>query len=87
MHLSCSDWRRAPLPPSGVPIHGFRPSFPVVPPLPAPCHITNMAKKRLKRPRDPIEHTKLIGDIATSQVEDEVDDGYGCWCDRQDLGD
>ncbi len=34
-----------------------------------------MAKKRLKRPRDTIERAKLIGDIATGQVEDEVDDG------------
>ena len=34
-----------------------------------------MAKKRIKRPRDPVELGKLIGDIATGQVEDEVDDG------------
>ena len=34
-----------------------------------------MARKRLKRPRDPIERAKLIGDIATGQVEDETDDG------------
>ena len=33
-----------------------------------------MAKKQLKRPRDPIERAKLIGDIATGQVVDEVDD-------------
>lgn len=35
-----------------------------------------MAKKRLKRPRDPIERAKLIGDIATGEVEDkEPDEG------------
>ncbi len=34
-----------------------------------------MAKKPLKRPRDPVELAKLVGDIATGQVEDEVDDG------------
>jgi hypothetical protein len=34
-----------------------------------------MATKRLKRPRDPIQLAKLIGDIATGQVEDRVDDG------------
>jgi hypothetical protein len=34
-----------------------------------------MATKRLKRPRDPIALAKLIGDIATSQVEDAVEDG------------
>lgn len=34
-----------------------------------------MATKRIKRPRDIIERAKLIGDIATGQVEDEVDDG------------
>ena len=34
-----------------------------------------MAKKRIKRPRDPVELAKLVGDIATGQVEDEVDDG------------
>ena len=39
------------------------------------CHIAGMAKKRLKRPRDTIERAKLIGDIATGQVVDEVDDG------------
>lgn len=32
--------------------------------------------KRLKRPRDPIVLAKLIGDIATGQVEDKApDDG------------
>lgn len=29
-----------------------------------------MATKRLKRPRDPVELGKLIGDILTGQVED-----------------
>jgi hypothetical protein len=32
--------------------------------------------KRLKRPRDPIQLAKLIGDIATGEVEDrQPDDG------------
>ncbi len=43
--------------------------------MPAPCHIEGMAKKRLKRPRDPVELAKLVGDIATGQVEDVVEDG------------
>jgi hypothetical protein len=30
-----------------------------------------MAKKRLKRPRDPIALAKVIGDIATGQVQEE----------------
>jgi hypothetical protein len=30
-----------------------------------------MTTKRLKRPRDPIALAKLIGDIATGQVEDK----------------
>ena len=34
-----------------------------------------MAKNRIKRPRDPLALAKLIGDIATGQVEDEVEDG------------
>ena len=34
-----------------------------------------MAIKRLPRPRDPIQLGKLIGDIATGQVADAVDDG------------
>ena len=34
-----------------------------------------MAPKRLPRPRDPIALAKLIGDIATGQVKDRVDDG------------
>lgn len=33
-----------------------------------------MATKRLKRPRDPVALAKLIGDIATGQVEDRVED-------------
>jgi hypothetical protein len=34
-----------------------------------------MAIKRLPRPRDPLQLGKLIGDILTGQVNDEVDDG------------
>jgi hypothetical protein len=34
-----------------------------------------MATKRLKRPRDPVQLGKLIGDILTGQVEDKVEDG------------
>lgn len=34
-----------------------------------------MAEKRTKRPRDPIALAKLIGDIATGQAADKVDDG------------
>ena len=33
-----------------------------------------MATKRLKRPRDPVSLAKLVGDIATGQVEDAVED-------------
>lgn len=33
-----------------------------------------MAIKRLKRPRDPVSLAKLIGDIATGQTKDEVED-------------
>ena len=33
-----------------------------------------MATKRLKRPRDPIALAKLIGDIATGQIADSVED-------------
>jgi hypothetical protein len=33
-----------------------------------------MTTKRLKRPRDPIQLAKLIGDIATGQVRDSVED-------------
>ena len=34
-----------------------------------------MATKRLPCPRDPIALAKLIGDIATEQMADVVDDG------------
>jgi hypothetical protein len=34
-----------------------------------------MATKRIPRPRDPITLAKLIGDIATGQVADAVNDG------------
>ncbi len=34
-----------------------------------------MATKRIPRPRDPIALAKLIGDIATGQVEDKEEDG------------
>lgn len=34
----------------------------------------NMAKKRRKRPRDPMQLAKLIGDIATGQIQDEIED-------------
>lgn len=34
-----------------------------------------MATKRVKRPRDTIALAKLIGDIATGQVEDATEDG------------
>ena len=37
--------------------------------------IGNMATKRIKRPRDPVALAKLIGDIATGQTEDRVEDG------------
>ena len=33
-----------------------------------------MTQKRLKRPRDPVQLAKLMGDIATGQVEDKTDD-------------
>lgn len=33
-----------------------------------------MATKRLKRPRDPVSLAKLIGDIATGQVQDAAED-------------
>lgn len=33
-----------------------------------------MGERRLKRPRDPIQLAKLIGDIATGQLEDRVED-------------
>lgn len=34
-----------------------------------------MATKRIPRPRDPLALAKLIGDIATGQVADAVEDG------------
>jgi hypothetical protein len=34
-----------------------------------------MAVRRKKRPRDPIQLAKLIGDIATGQVQDQADEG------------
>jgi hypothetical protein len=33
-----------------------------------------MAEKRKKRPRDPVQLAKLVGDIATGQVEDNEPD-------------
>jgi len=33
-----------------------------------------VSTKRLKRPRDPVQLGKLIGDIATGQIEDRVED-------------
>lgn len=36
---------------------------------------SGMAIKRNKRPRDPIQLAKLIGDIATGQTDDGVEDG------------
>jgi hypothetical protein len=34
-----------------------------------------MTEQRKKRPRDPLQLAKLIGDIATGQVQDREDDG------------
>lgn len=34
-----------------------------------------MSVRRIKRPRDPLQRAKLIGDIATGQIEDCKDDG------------
>jgi hypothetical protein len=34
-----------------------------------------MAMVPRRRPRDPVQLAKLIGDIATGQVEDSVEDG------------
>ncbi len=34
-----------------------------------------MTTKRIPRPRDPLALAKLIGDIATGQVVDVIDDG------------
>jgi hypothetical protein len=36
-----------------------------------------MTVRRKPRPRDPLQLAKLIGDIATGQVEDRVEDGKG----------
>lgn len=36
--------------------------------------LPGMAQKRLKRPRDPLALAKLIGDIATEQKLDRVED-------------
>ena len=33
-----------------------------------------MAERRVKRPRDPLQLAKLIGDIATRQTEDREED-------------
>lgn len=37
------------------------------------CHIAHMTTSRSKRPRDPLELAKLIGDIATGQAEDQTE--------------
>jgi hypothetical protein len=34
-----------------------------------------MTAKHPKRPRDPLQLAKLIGDIATGQIEEKTDDG------------
>jgi hypothetical protein len=34
-----------------------------------------MTERHIKRPRDPIQLAKLIGDIATGQVDDRLEDG------------
>ena len=34
-----------------------------------------MAEKHLKRPRDPMQLAKLVGDIATGEVEDRAPEG------------
>ena len=34
-----------------------------------------MTERRKPRPRDPVQLAKLIGDIATGQVEDKEDNG------------
>jgi len=38
------------------------------------CDDGGLAESRRKRPRDPIALAKLIGDIATGQTEDRVED-------------
>jgi len=42
-----------------------------------------MATKRLKRPRDPVALAKLIGDIATGQVQDETGESIATESGRQ----
>lgn len=37
--------------------------------------IVGMTERRKPRPRDPLQLAKLIGDIATGQTDDKVDDG------------
>jgi hypothetical protein len=39
-----------------------------------PCDSLVMAETRKKRPRDPISLAKLIGDIATGQVQEPSED-------------
>ena len=34
-----------------------------------------MVQRRIPRPRDPIALAKLVGDIATGQIEDRIEDG------------
>jgi hypothetical protein len=46
------------------------PFDPTFEPLRFPCHNSSMTAKRLKRPRDPVQLGKLIGDILTGQIED-----------------
>jgi hypothetical protein len=43
--------------------------------LTLPVPYSRLATKRLPRPRDPLALAKLIGDIATGQMVDAVDDG------------
>jgi hypothetical protein len=45
-----------------------------MPSMAKPCDNTVMAETRKKRPRDPIQLAKLIGDIATRQIEDSEQD-------------
>lgn len=39
------------------------------------CYYPGMAVKPKKRPRDPIQLAKLIGDIATGQTDDRAENG------------
>lgn len=39
------------------------------------CYYLGMVVKRKKRPRDPVQLAKLIGDIATGQIEDRIENG------------